>query len=169
MLIAVLSDIHDNLWQLRRVLEDLRNRSPGAVICCGDFCAPFTLRELGEGCACPVHGVFGNNDGDRALLTRTALQLSNTTLYGEVAFLELDGLRVAGNHYPEIAGPVWASGEFDLVCTGHSHRWEERRRDNRVLLNPGEVLGRFGESTYALFDTVTRQVERRSFLWNPLP
>jgi putative phosphoesterase len=167
MLVAILSDIHDNLWQLRKVLDDLRRHDPGAVLYCGDFCAPFTLRELAEGCSCAVYAVFGNNDGDRALLTRTAGEVGNLTLYGELAGLELDGLRVAINHYPEIAGALLLSGQYDLVCTGHSHRWEERRQDQRVLVNPGEVLGRFGESTYAVFDTATRGVRRRAFPWNP--
>jgi putative phosphoesterase len=168
MTIAILSDIHDNLWQLGKVLDDLRASAPDALIFCGDFCAPFTLKALAERSGCPVHAVFGNNDGDRVLLTQVAAQAGNVTLYGELAELALDGLRVAVSHYPSIAAPLLLSGSYDLVCTGHSHQWEERRNGTQVLVNPGEVMGRFGHSTYALFDTTTRELTRRAFPWEPV-
>ena len=40
------------------------------MIFCGDFCAPFTLTEIGQGFAGPVHCVLGNNDGDRVCSCR---------------------------------------------------------------------------------------------------
>jgi uncharacterized protein len=55
MKIAVLSDIHDNIWALERLLEDLQ---ADVLIFCGDFCAPFTLAQIAEGFSGPIHVVL---------------------------------------------------------------------------------------------------------------
>ena len=84
---AVLSDIHDNVWKLEKVLEITRTAE--TLIFCGDFCAPFTLIQIAQGFSGPVHAVWGNNDGDKWLLMKQASAAGNVTLHGELAELEL--------------------------------------------------------------------------------
>ncbi len=116
--------------------------------------------RLGKGVAGkPVHVVFGNNDGDPRLLTLKALETGNVTLHGQFASLEFDGLRIAVNHYPEIARPLAHAQQFDLVCYGHDHLAHEQWIGTTLLLNPGEVSGLNGRSSLALFDTRTRLVQ----------
>lgn len=150
MKIAVLSDIHDNIWVLEKVLE--RVAGADALIFCGDFCAPFTLAMIAERFRGPVHCVAGNNDGDALLLSQVAGRAGNVTLHGAFAELNLGGRRVFVNHYPPIAEGVAASGLYDLVCFGHNHQAEIRRIGRTLLVNPGEVMGRFGHPTYAIYD-----------------
>ena len=159
MKIAILSDIHDNIWKLDEVLEGLGEAQE--LIFCGDFCAPFSLGMLAEGFRGPIHVVFGNNDGDKLLLSQVAAKAGNVTLHGEFAELELGGRKIAAIHYPAIAAGLAASGRYDLVCCGHSHKYEAKRVGRTLLLNPGEVMGRFGLSTYAIYDTETGEVSRR--------
>ena len=52
-----------------------------------------------------------------------------------------------------IAAGLAASDRYDLVWCGHSHRAAEERVGDTLLINPGEVMGRFGRSTYVLYDT----------------
>ncbi len=151
MRIAVLSDIHDNIWKLETLLHQID--SAGAVIFCGDFCAPFTLTQIGKGFDGPVHVVWGNNDGDKWLLTRNALAVGNVTLHGELAELELGGRKIAVNHYPAIAQQLALSGTYDAVFYGHDHTAFQSQVGRTLLLNPGEVMGRFGKSTFAWYDT----------------
>jgi putative phosphoesterase len=87
-----------------------------------------------------------------------AEQVGNIELHGQLAELELDGLRIAVNHYPEISRGLAASGRYDVVCYGHDHVAHEERVDECVLLNPGEIMGRFGRRTYMVLDTATRSV-----------
>ena len=157
MLLAVLSDSHDNIWKLAQALERVRHAD--GLLFCGDFCAPFTLQQIAEGFAGPIHAVFGNNDGDRFLLTRIASRFPHVTLHGEVARLELGGLRIALHHYPEVAEHLAASGSFDAVFYGHDHRHRIARVGSCDLINPGEIMGRFGRSTCVLYDTETRTAE----------
>jgi putative phosphoesterase len=103
--------------------------------------------------------VWGNNDGDKWLLTRNANAAGNVTLHGELAELELGGRRVAVNHYPHIARPLAESGDYDAVFYGHDHKAHMERIGDTLLLNPGEVMGRFGKSTFAWYDTDTGKAE----------
>jgi putative phosphoesterase len=154
MKVAILSDIHDNIWRLETLLAGLE---ADALIFCGDFCAPFTLAQIGEGFAGPVHAVFGNNDGDQLLLARVASRSPHVTLHGQFCELELDGRRVAVTHYPEIGKALARGGGYDLVCHGHSHKRIIKQEGDTLRVNPGEVMGRYGLSTYALYDTVSGQ------------
>ena len=151
MRIAVLSDIHDHLHHLRAFEPVLREVD--AAVFCGDFCAPFSLKALAQAVSGPVHVVFGNNDGDQWLLSQIAAGFENVHLEGFFARLEMGRRRIFVVHYPEIAQDVAASARYDLVCCGHSHKILIERRNETLLLNPGEVMGRFGTSTLALYDT----------------
>ena len=55
MRIAILSDIHDNIWSLERVLVCLTDCE--MLLCLGDFYAPFTLSAVAAGFHRPVHVV----------------------------------------------------------------------------------------------------------------
>lgn len=158
MLLAIISDTHDNIWSLQAAMPRLAETE--AVIHCGDLCSPFMLRQLGEGMGGkPVHMVWGNNNGDILLIQTIAAQLGNITLHGELAELVLDRVRVAVNHYPGIARGLAASGKYDLVCFGHTHKTLVEKVGECLLLNPGELMGLYGRRTFALYDTATRQTE----------
>lgn len=157
MLIAVLSDIHDNIWNLSDALSKVRELGAGAMLFCGDFCAPFTLAQLGRDFAGPIHAVFGNNDGDPRLLVQVAQAAGSVTLYGQYAELKLGGRRIAVNHYPEIARQLAAGGGFDLVCYGHDHQAYLENLGGTTLANPGEVMGRFNRPTFGLYDCQSSQ------------
>jgi uncharacterized protein len=152
MRIAILSDTHDNIWVLEQLLAGLQ---ADTLLFCGDFCAPFSLAQIAEGFRGPVHVVFGNNDGDKLLMSQIASRFSHVTLHGDLAELELDGRKVVVSHYPQIGRALARSGVYDLVCYGHSHESTVEQVGSAVLVNPGEVMGRFGRSTYAVYDTAT--------------
>lgn len=154
--IAILSDIHDNIWKLETLLAGLQAE---VIIFCGDFCAPFTLSQIAEGFAGPIHAVFGNNDGDQFLLSRVAGRFSHVTLHGDFAELTLGVRNVAVTHYPEIGRALAQGGGYDLVCHGHSHERTMERLGKTLRVNPGEVMGRFGLSTYVIYETTTGHAE----------
>lgn len=156
MRVAVCSDIHDNIWKLESALPGMSNAN--VLLFCGDFCAPFTLTQLARGFEGPIHAVLGNNDGDQRLLLQKAQQASNVTLHGQFAEVEVGGLRIAVNHYPDIARGLAAGGMYDVVCYGHDHTLHEERVGETLLVNPGEIMGRDGRSTYMLIDTADRSL-----------
>jgi hypothetical protein len=151
MKIAVLSDSHDNIWKLDQAVPHLRQAD--AILHCGDLCSPFMIKRLAEGAQDrPVHVVWGNNDGDQFTISRVAVNYKQVTLHGDLAELDLDGIKVAVNHYPEIARGLASSGEYDLVCYGHDHTQHQEQVADCLLLNPGELMGMNGPSTLAIVD-----------------
>lgn len=164
MRLAVLSDIHDHIGELRSALARLADAG-GAdrLLCCGDLCAPFMVDELADGFPGPMDVVFGNNDGDRFRITRAAAGYDRIRIRGEFAELageEVGGARVALHHFREVGRAVAAAGRHDLVCYGHTHEWERTLHGETTALNPGEIMGRLGPPTFAVYDTESRQVER---------
>jgi putative phosphoesterase len=139
MRIAILSDIHDNVWKLAAALAAVGGAD--ALLCCGDLCSPFIMHQLGRGFAGPIHIVFGNNDGDLFRLTASARRYDHIRLHGELFRGEFGGQRFAMNHYDGIARSLAAAGEFDVVCYGHNHVLDIARIGGTVAINPGAIMG----------------------------
>ena len=160
MIIAVMSDSHDNIWNLRKALAIIQKEGAGLIIHCGDFVAPFMLTELDQP-GIQVHGVFGNNDGDKYLLTKLSLTaLTNITFHDPVGQVDINGFKIGFTHHG-IVGEGLASGDnFNIVCYGHSHEYLCKEIGRTILLNPGEVMGKDGFPGFCLVDTSTAEVKR---------
>jgi len=157
MKIGVISDVHDNIWALPEALSRLSDCE--ALLCLGDLCAPFTITEIAEGFPRPVHLVWGNNDGDKLLITRNAAAAGNVTIHGELAELEMDGRTIAMTHYPNIAAALARGETYDLVCHGHNHQRAVSQVGRTIQFNPGEVMGRFGVRSVGVYDTGSGRAE----------
>lgn len=155
MRIAILSDIHDHIWNLEKVLTREDVQETGALIFCGDFCAPFTLKQIADSFAGPVHAIFGNNDGDKFLLSKVAQGAKNVTLYDEMGEVEYEGVRLAFVHYTRLGRYLAASGHFAAVFSGHTHEAGQETIGKTLWANPGEIMGRFGSPSYGIYDTET--------------
>ena len=158
MKLVICADIHDNIWVLEKALLGMTGAD--ALLFLGDFCAPFTLVQLAEGFARPIHVVWGNNDGDKWLLTTQASRFDHVVLHGELADIEMAGKRLALNHYPDIARGLAQTGLYDWVFYGHDHLADDKAMGTTRLFNPGELMGRFGTSTFAILDLATGATER---------
>ena len=157
MKIAILSDSHDNIWKLAKAMPTLA--AADSVIHCGDLISPFMILRLIQGMGDkPVHIVWGNNDGDKGLITEVASASENIKLHGDFADLVLGGLKIGINHYPNVARSLAESGSYDVVRYGHDHIANEEWVGKTLLLNPGELMGLQGRSTVAELDTATRKV-----------
>ncbi|MBU1170442.1 MAG: metallophosphatase family protein [Proteobacteria bacterium] len=160
MKIAIMSDSHDNIWNLEKALSLIKTEEASMIVHCGDFVAPFMLREL-EKAGIPVYGVLGNNDGSQFLLAQTALTvLKNIHLFELIGTVEADGFRICFTHQREVAEGLAFTGRYDLVCYGHSHQYNLEKIKDTILLNPGEIMGKNKEPGFCLVDTENRHVRR---------
>lgn len=158
MKIAVLSDIHDNIWNLEKALAQLDGVEQ--LIFLGDFCAPFSLKQIAEAFNGPIHCVPGNNDGDMFLLLNIAMAAGNVTYYRPIGTLTAGGCAIAFTHYPEVAEGLVATGKYQAVFSGHTHQFMQTRVGNTLWVNPGEVMGRWGDPGFIIYDTETGLFER---------
>ena len=108
-LIAVLSDSHDNIWNLDKTLQAVRKTGAAHLLHCGDFVAPFIMQQLAEGFDGPIHCVYGNNDGDPHSIVNMAGRWDRLTVHGQLG--RAGDRRRAHRHEPlprnrASAGPV---------------------------------------------------------------
>jgi len=162
MRVAIISDIHDNVWKLDAALAALPTAD--AIICCGDLCSPFIIHQMGRGFAKPIHIVFGNNDGDLYRITANARLYPQIKLHGEWFRDEFEGRTVAAHHFDNVACALSGGGEFDLLCFGHNHIYSITRVGRTLAVNPGSIMGAIfaGDgkrtdtvSTFAVYDTAS--------------
>lgn len=162
MRVAILSDIHDNVWKLEAALRVVADCD--AMVCCGDLCSPFVLDQLARGFTRPLHIVWGNNDADTFRITAKTVKYPHVRLRGEFFEDDFGGRRVAVNHFDNIALAVARGGEYDAVFYGHNHVFDIRRLGKTLAVNPGSIMGcQFDgqanrtdvASTFAVYDAVT--------------
>ena len=164
MKIAVVSDIHDNIWNLERALARIEEEGAVHLFFLGDLCAPFTLAQLADRFPHPIDVVFGNNDGDTFLIAQVAAKYPHVTLHGQYAEVTVNDKRVGLTHYPEIATALADGDRFEAVFFGHNHTPSSERVGSTLLANPGEVMGRFDHPTFGVWDT-----ERGTFTHVDIP
>ena len=136
-LLAVLSDTHGHIPFTLEAIREIENRSPDLVIHCGDVGSASVVALFAGR---PTRFVFGNVD-DPSLL-RFAIRDAGLTCDEEFGELELAGRRIAflhGDDEYRLRDTI-QSGEYDLVCHGHTHkqRWEAVGRTR--VLNPGAIV-----------------------------
>jgi putative phosphoesterase len=159
MRVAIISDIHDNIPNLRTALHLCSDVEE--IICLGDLCSPFIIKELAEGFAGPVHVVFGNNDADRYRISDAARRYDHVNLYGEFVELAIGGITFAVNHFDNVGRAIARAEYHDVVCFGHNHQFEITQQGHSLVINPGEIYGLLtGESTFAVYDTDEKSASR---------
>jgi putative phosphoesterase len=172
MKIAIVSDIHDNVWKLQIALDCAAHCD--LLVCCGDLCSPFVLDQLARGFPRPIHIVFGNNDADTFRITSKTPKYPHVRLRGEFFEEEIGGRRIAVNHFDNIALAIARSGDYDAVFYGHNHVFDIRRLGPTLAVNPGSIMGAQFDaqanrtdvgSTFAIYETGTG--EARGFEIDP--
>lgn len=160
MKIAVLSDSHDNIPNLREAVSISNGLGAVVLIHCGDLISPFMLDELAlfNGA---VHLVYGNNAGDQHLISQACgTRFPAITHHGVLGLVEAGGLRIAFTHYPQMARGLLLQGTFDVVCCGHNHRYQVESQGESLLINPGELLGKDAQPSFCVLDSSSRGVEQ---------
>jgi hypothetical protein len=101
-------------------------------------------------------------------LSRLARESDGQVQYhGADARLDLGGRRVFVVHYPEYGYAMACTGDWDLVCCGHSHEAGVSRVRNvkggeSALVNPGTVAGMAAPATWMLGDLDAMRFELRT-------
>jgi hypothetical protein len=144
MKIAVLSDIHDNIWNLEKAISQVKEKKCEALIFCGDMCAPFTAKLLSE-LKLPIQAVWGNADEDHwAIVKEGGEDFSAFPLMQEFGEEEIEGRKIAFCHYPKLGELLAGTNHYDAVFHGHSHRQYYKKVGKTLLANPGAVCGIIG-------------------------
>lgn len=161
MRIGVVSDTHNHLPNVRRIVELFAEAGVDRVVHTGDITQPKTLRAFGE-LGAPFVAVLGNNDqGERAALEETAAELG-MSIADPPLELDWDGRRILVVHDPRDLEAHLR--EHDLALHGHTHERRIERSSGRLVFNPGECAGHLdGRNAVGVVDLATLAVEILSF------
>ena len=166
MKLCIVSDSHDRADALRAAVDAAVREGAQAVLHCGDIIGANTLRPL-LAMRIPVHVVHGNNLGDPLALARMATASDGALSYhGVDAELQLGSRHVYITHYPHQARGMACTGDYDLVCCGHSHEAAVQLQANikggqTWLVNPGTVAALGAPGRWVLGDLEHMRFEIR--------
>jgi uncharacterized protein len=164
MKICIVSDSHDRADGLAEAVHAAKGLGAEAVIHCGDLIGAQTIKPALEA-GLPVHAIHGNNLGDpQAMHFQSRQSGGRLQYYGPDARLELGGRRIFVVHYDNYGYAFACTGEFELVCCGHSHKAEARQVPNvkggsTWLVNPGTVAGLSAPAQWILGDLAAMRFE----------
>ena len=160
MLIAIISDTHDNWVNAEKAIKYINKLKIRTIIHCGDVCAPAVLAAMGKIFkGDELHLVKGNVDGDIEGFKRKIKEDQKIIYHGNAGKLEIDGLKIVFCHDPFVAKKMAQSQRYDFVFYGHSHKpWQEKVGKTEIL-NPGTLAGLFSKATFAIFDTQTKKAK----------
>lgn len=167
MKIAIISDIHENFHNLVLFLNDVKKYDIKKIIFLGDFMNNWIAKLLAAS-EIPVYAVWGNNDGDKVAITKTALsQWSNLEVWFDTFdIIEIENRKIFLTHYPMLAKPMAKSWDFDAVFYWHNHLYNIDQTNNCIIVNPWEISAhKTSKATFAIYDLETNQAEIITLQW----
>ncbi len=159
MRVAIFADSHDNLPNIYKALDYLKNQGINLIIHCGDVCAPSVMKEIAQKFKGEFHLIFGNVDGDQEKMRELAKGLNNLTIHGQIGELILDRKKIAWCHYPWQAEKLAQTNKYEVIFYGHDHKPWEKQINKTKLLNPGTLAGLFAKATFAIYDTKSNKAQ----------
>jgi len=161
MRIGVVSDTHNNLKNVRRIVDLFNHAGVARVVHTGDITQSKTLDALAR-LEAPLFGVFGNNDCERESLGR-AIATHGFTFQEPPFEFTWHSRRIVVVHDPrdldELHGP-----DHDLALHGHTHLYRLSHTGGRMEFNPGECAGHMvGYNAIGIVDLETMAAELLRF------
>jgi hypothetical protein len=159
-LIAICSDSHDNIPNIKKFLDWCREHHVDFVIHCGDVTEDETKKFFQENFAGEIHFVPGNADIPEQKKVKSTNRFQKIKS-APVPYLDLtlDGVAIAACHEKSKAVRLVNAGKYLFVFYGHTHRPWPELIGKTYLINPGNLAGMFYPASFALFDTKTRKLE----------
>jgi len=155
--LGVMSDTHGLLNETVLAVQLFREQNVETVIHCGDIGGGAVVRAF-QGL--DTHFVLGNMDGDSDSL-RLAAEETGNVLHGWFGSMERSGKRIAFLHGHRSVSfeQELESGNWDLLCFGHTHVASLQMHGSTMLLNPG-AFTRVFRPTIAIVTLADLTVER---------
>jgi putative phosphoesterase len=152
MKIAIISDSHDNLENLKKFFDFAKKKKIKILIHCGDVCNGETLKEIEKNFE-QIYLCLGNADIKESLLE----EAKKTKIFEKKGKIEVSRIKIGFCHMFNLKEKNLEG--FDFYFFGHSHWPFLKKEGNCCLANPGNLAGLFYKATFAILDTKTKKVE----------
>jgi len=161
MKIGIVSDTHNNLKNVQRIVELFNEADVERVIHTGDITQAKTIDIFAE-LQMPMYGVYGNNDQERDSLV-AAVERHGFIFQDPPFTLSWAERSIMVVHDPlEFEGHLDAGHEVALH--GHTHMYRYEQRESQVIFNPGECAGHMaGFNAVGIMDLTDLSAELLKF------
>lgn len=135
--LGIVSDTHGDILNTQKAVRLLESFGVDAVLHCGDIGSTDIPALFG---AWPTHYVLGNVDWQgRDMLV--AIEEAGGVFHGRFGALAAAGRKIAFLHGDDATrfDAEIASGVWDLICHGHTHRANQYSEGKTLVLNPGAL------------------------------
>jgi len=140
MQIGIVSDTHNNLKNIDKIISLFNEERVSTVIHSGDIASARSLEKFSE-LKCKLVGVYGNNDRNEIGLKEVA-EINNFLFREPPNLLTLDDRNLAIFHEPDLIDDFLMQNEnIDVVVHGHTHRYRKEIINGVLFFNPGECAG----------------------------
>jgi len=156
MRIAIISDIHDNLVNLKKCLAWCRKEEIKTILCCGDVTNSETLAYLSDNFSGIIYLIRGNMEIYDEAEVKNYKNIKYLGRYGRV---ELADKKIGICHEPAFIDKVLGLEECGLVFYGHTHQPWTEAISNVKIYNPGTLGGVFSKATFAYWDVSKAEPE----------
>ena len=160
MLIAIISDTHDNLATLAKFLGYIAKNPVRTIIHCGDVAEGQTLDYLAKNFSHKIYLCEGNMDYGYQLEISAKKYPKQVNYFKEFGSANIGGLAIGFCHHKEIALSQCQGGKkYDFVFYGHTHKPWHENFNNRCLANPGNLAGMFYKASFAILDVENKKLD----------
>ncbi len=159
---AIISDVHNHITNLKKVLNYCTREEIKTLVCCGDLASLETLDFLCDNFSGKIFYTLGNMDNDQLKnlpIKTSGEKYKNALLFPHYGEAEIDKKKIAFVHFPNVARELCASGKYAFVFYGHTHKPWEETIDSCKMLNPGNVTNEIYPSTFAVWNTENDKFE----------
>ena len=161
MRIGIVSDTHNNMRNVARIVELFNEARVDRVIHTGDITKASTL-DVFRHLTAPMYGVFGNNDQELDTLL-PAIERNGFVFRKPPFELQWHGRQIIVVHDPlEFEGHLTRA--HDVALHGHTHLYRREVLDGSLVFNPGECAGHMtGFNAIGVLDLTTLETELLKF------
>jgi len=155
--LGIISDTHGLVNETVLAVALFREHHVQTILHCGDIGGNGVVRAFQE---IETHFVLGNMDSENEDLRRTIVESGNH-LHGWFGSINRGGKRIAflHGHQSEKFEHELETGNWDLICYGHTHVAALQMHRTTMLLNPG-AFKRVFRPTIAIVTLPELTVER---------
>ena len=161
MLIGVVSDTHNNLKNIDKLISIFNEKKVHLVVHTGDITTAKSLSRFSK-LNCDLIGVYGNNDREEVGLSKV-IDDNNFKFQQPPYFLEIKNKKIAIFHEPDEIDQ-YQFDDIDIILHGHTHRYRQETKNGVVLFNPGESAGMLrGKNAIGIININDLEIKRIFF------
>jgi len=157
MLIAIASDLHDNLANWQILNNYLKKQGINTLLFCGDLCNSESLQTISNDFDGQIYLIAGNAE---LYNFAEAENIKNAKFLGYYGQLEIDHLLIGLIHEPQKQDKLIKDNkQLDFIFYGHTHKPWIDKINNTLIVNPGTLGGVYYRASFAILDTESKRVE----------